>query len=255
MIENYLRPGGKLDITRRKPIKPKEGEPEEKPNYRSNISDVVSDDEIVVTIPTEKGKLILYSVGEKLDLCFYTDKGLYQCYAQVASRAKEGGLYTMRLELTTELKKFQRREYYRFNTILNMKCRTLNQDEKEHMNEVEFIDADLTLENGVLVDISGGGTRFISTHPYEKGDLILFRFSLEQEAAKAEKENKEEEEKEEDDERYSVIGKVIMSTPMEKQRGKYENRIEFVRISRKDREEIIRYIFEEERRKRKKETR
>ena len=104
---------------------------------------------------------------------------------------------------------------------------------------MEFIDADLTLEDGILVDISGGGTRFVSDRKYESGELILFRFSLHE---KEEGENEDE---------YSVIGRVVNVTPMENNRGKFEVRVEFVNINEHDREEIIRYIFEEERKQRK----
>ena len=246
MIENYVMPGTKLEIAKGRLGEGgwrTTGEDNEKRIFKSDVTDVISDDEIEVNIPSEKGKLILYSVGEQLDLCFYTKKGLYQCFAEVKSRSKDRGIYRMTLSLTSALRKFQRREYYRFNCVLNMHCRKLNEAEKEQVSKsVEFIDTDLTLNNGVLVDISGGGTRFVSDTVYEVGELILFRFSLHEKPKKKGGEDEDE---------YSVIGRVVSCSPKENARGKYEVRVEFVNINERDRENIIRYIFEEERKMRK----
>jgi c-di-GMP-binding flagellar brake protein YcgR len=48
------------------------------------------------------------------------------------------------------------------------------------------------------------------------------------------------------------VGRVISSAPARNGRGNIENRIEFVGMNSKVREEIIRYIFREERKQRQK---
>jgi c-di-GMP-binding flagellar brake protein YcgR len=53
---------------------------------------------------------------------------------------------------------------------------------------------------------------------------------------------------------YSVIGRVIMSNALEGRVGEYRNHVQFVNIKDRDREGIIRYIFEEERKIRRKES-
>jgi c-di-GMP-binding flagellar brake protein YcgR len=100
------------------------------------------------------------------------------------------------------------------------------------LEQVQFIDTDLTFDNGTMVDISGGGARFISQVRYQEGVLIRFVFSLFVNGRVTE---------------YKLVGKVLKSTPIENKEDSYENRIQFVNMVNDDRESIIKYIFEEER--------
>ena len=104
-------------------------------------------------------------------------------------------------------------------------------------NDVSIINTDLILEDGVIVDISGGGAKFISDKRFEKDTKILFMFDLNMNGKPTE---------------YSVIGRIILSEPLEGRDGEYRNHIQFINIKDKDREGIIRYIFEEERKIRRK---
>ena len=194
---------------------------------------MVSEDEIKVTMPIEIGKLVLLPVDGEYDLCFYTANGLYQCYSRVTDRYKSNNVYVLCLEMTTNLRKFQRREYYRLNCILNMKCRTIDDREVDILtNQVQFYNTDLTLQDGLIVDISGGGARFISRESYEKDTKMLFIFSLTTGKLPVE---------------YSIIGRVLLSQEIEGREGQFENRVQFINMNIDDREGIIRYIFEEER--------
>ena len=86
-----------------------------------------------------------------------------------------------------------------------------------------------------MVDISGGGARFISKVRYTEGSLIRFVFSLFVNGQVTE---------------YKLLGKVLKSSPMENREDSFENRIQFVNMVNDDRESIIKYIFEEERKMR-----
>ena len=243
MLSDYIIPGDKIELARARGqvAKRSDGSDEPKKAYKSRLYDIRSEDEIEIDMPMEKGHLELLTVGAEYDLCFYAKKGLYQCYARVKDRYKSNNIYICVLELTSALRKFQRREYYRFSCILDMQCRKLSEEEKKQITEsVEFLDTDLTLEDGVIVDISGGGARFVSEMNFEQNTLILFKFSLGNG-----KENTH---------KYSIIGRVVLSNPLEGNKGKYENRIQFVNIENREREGIIKYIFEEQRKIRKKEN-
>ncbi len=88
------------------------------------------------------------------------------------------------------------------------------------------------------MDISGGGLRFLSTHPYEPGSLIYISYNL-LVAGKMKE--------------YELVGKVLSSNKMENRNGSDEHRVQYVDIDVDVREEIIKYIFEEERKHRKRE--
>ena len=243
MLTDHVIPGDKVDLTEVKSEQKvtKSGIIERK-TYSSRVYDILSEDEIKVNMPFVDGHIVLLEVGDDYDLCFYSGKGLYQCYGRITDRYKSNNIYVLTMELTSPLRKFQRREYYGLNCILNMKCRSVGDKELKELeemggNDVRFINTDLTLEDGVIVDISGGGAKFISDKKFERESKILFVFSLNLNGKYTE---------------YSVIGKIIISEEIEGRSGEYKNHVQFVNIKDKDREGIIRYIFEEERKIRRK---
>ncbi|MCR4655537.1 MAG: flagellar brake protein [Lachnospiraceae bacterium] len=234
-LSKYIKEGDKLDIeTIDRP-----GRATEKRQYRSMVYNIVSDDEIKIAMPMEQGKVILLPVDGEYNLCFYTKNGLYQCLSRVVERSKTDKVYVLLMELTTDLSKYQRREYYRLNTVLEMKASKIADEFDDQSTErVEIIDTDLTFDNGVMVDISGGGARFISRTQYPVGSEVLFKFKLFVSGNMND---------------YSIYGRVLFSQPMKNNPGAFEHRMQFVHIMKDDRESIIRYIFEEERKIRRRE--
>lgn len=235
VLTKLVKPGDKVDVI---PTVKRNDPDSQQKQYRTVVYDVVSDDEIQISMPMEGSQLILLSVGLEYELCFYTDSGLYQCLAVVRNRYKSNNVFVVAMELTGGLRKFQRREYYRLNCILDMKCKEMDSLEvQEFLNHVEFFDTDFVMSDGVIVDISGGGIRFISKVRYNEETKILFNFNLNIG-------NKDVD--------FKTIGQIIASAPIENRRGEYENRVKFLNMDADDRENIIRFIFEEERRIRKK---
>ena len=106
-----------------------ESEEERKKVYRSKVFDVLSEDQLEILMPMEKTKLILLPIEGNFNLCFYTEKGLYQCFAKVIDRYKSNNVYILVMELTSNLRKYQRREYYRFSCALEMQSRKLELEE------------------------------------------------------------------------------------------------------------------------------
>lgn len=236
MISKYVNVGDRIDI---ESIKRSSSVTTERKTYKSQVFDIESEDRIKVAMPMEQGKVILLPVDEEFNLCFYTPGGLYQCLGRVADRYKTDKIFVLVMELTTDIRKYQRREYYRLNCVLNMKSTMINQNDVSGFSEkVHFIDTDLTFDNGTMVDISGGGARFISKVKYPKDSNILFTFDLFVNDKLTS---------------YKLIGKILLSQEIQGREGEYEHRIMFVNIMNDDRESIIKYIFEEERKIRRRE--
>lgn len=238
MISKYIQVGNRIELESVKRSVNEYGEIVRK-TYRSELYEILSEDRVKIAMPMEQTKLVLLPVDGEYSMCFYTKSGLYQCLARVAERYKSNNLFVLVMELESDLQRYQRREYYRLNTILDMKSRMIDEGTDINSTEhVEFMDTDLTFDNGTMVDISGGGARFISKVQYQQGALIRFVFSLFVNGSITE---------------YRLIGRVLKSDEIENREGQFENRIQFVNIDNEDRESIIRYIFEEERKLRKKE--
>ena len=99
-----------------------------------------------------------------------------------------------------------------------------------------FIVSEENMARGVIVDISGGGTRFVSRQKFEEGSIILMSFDL----SIVDKERS-----------FLLAAKVVYSGEIENRENEYENRVKFEFIDTMTREEIIKYIFDEERKNRK----
>lgn len=238
MLTKYVKPGEKVELqTVERSIL---GAVSDKKVYTSKVYDVISDEQIEILMPMEKTKLILLPVDGEYDVCFYTGQGLYQCYVRIVDRYKSDNTFILLCEPTTNLSKHQRREYYRFSCILNMESRELVEEELEALEKNELLFQEgLPLQKSVIVDISGGGARFVSNHRYEADTVIYLSYKL----MIAGKEKK-----------YEIAGKVLASKPIENRQGEFEHRLQYMNMNNLEREEIIRYIFEEERKNRRKEN-
>ncbi len=205
--------------------------------YHSTVHDIQSEDTIEITMPMEKTKLILLPVDGEYDMVFYGASGLFQCLARITDRYKSNNTYILLMEMTSNLRKYQRREFYRLGCALEMNTRNL---EKEEVQTIESrmpytLAKGLPLKQSVIVDISGGGLRFLSTQRYEPGSLIYCSYHL-----MSNGEHK----------KYEVISRVISAIELDNRKGTFEHRVQFYDLDPTIREEIIKYIFEEERRNR-----
>jgi len=238
MITDYIQEGNKLEMRSigRNVSGEKSGSLK---TYESKIYDILSDDRIEIMMPVEKGKLQLLQVDDEYDIYFYTDKGLYQCFARIIDRYRSNNIYILVIDLTSNLRKYQRREYYRFSCALDMWQRLLKDDEIEIVAESGKLipDPALPLKHSIIVDISGGGIRFVGDYMYEEGSLICCIYHLIGHDT---------------DKEYRLVGKVLMARELQNKPGHYEHRVQYVNINEEEREEIIHYIFEEERRNRRK---
>ena len=55
--------------------------------YKSSLFDYLNDKEIEIGMPTENGRMVLFQVGLRCRMLFYTKKGLYTCFATVQKRS------------------------------------------------------------------------------------------------------------------------------------------------------------------------
>ena len=217
---------------------------EEKPDtpvrvYHSEVNEIQSEDTIEIKMPMEKTKLILLPIDSDYDMVFYGSSGLFQCLGRIIDRYKSNNTYLLLVEMTSNLRKYQRREFYRLRCALEMHARALREDEIQTVESrmPYSLANDLPLKESVIVDISGGGLRFVSTHAFKQGSLLYCCYHLM---------NGGEHKK------YEVISKVISCIELDNRPGTFEHRVQYYDIDPTEREEIIKYIFEEERKSRQK---
>ena len=235
ILSKYVAPGGEVEL---KAID-RERNPEEngqRKAHRSRLLKILTESRVEVAMPIVDGKLILLPVDGEYDMYFYGDNVVYQCNARVTDRYRFNGQYVLVMDLTSNLRNYQRREYYRFSCALEMDSREIGEEEIDIAAQDELL-PELPLKSSVIVDISGGGMRFVSYYAYEVNSLILCKYSLQIEGREKE---------------YRLVGKVLAVNELEKEPGIFDHRVQYVNVDPQDREEIIQYIFDEARKTHKK---
>ncbi len=208
--------------------------------YYSSIYDITDDGSIELYMPTEEAKLRILPKNIRYEFVFHMERDIYKADGTIVEHLKHGSVYILKVELSSEFKKFQRREYFRLECIIPMTF-TIVSEETAYRETTEQVFYDLAENNdsykkyeGTLLDISGGGTRFVTYEPLDDVKFIFVNFTILQ--------NK----------KIEVIAEIISTDPMPNE-AKFIHRTKFLFKDNKTRDEIIRFVFEEERKIRKRE--
>lgn len=228
--------GSRMELVSKKSLRNNE----ERIVYASQILDF-NDDSIVCAMPIHEGRIVPLEAGKRFDAYFYVGTKIFRADCTAIDRGRDNNIHTVTIQLDSELLKFQRREYFRLSCVLPVSVKkviTLNvkadeeavtntkSEEKTACKEQEDID------NCKIVDISGGGIRLQSKKKYQKDDYMMLDFDLDIDGSISHK---------------SIIGKVVESRANDNDGTLFANRLQFVDIDRLDREEIIKYIFGQQR--------
>lgn len=231
---NNIRPGDRINISF-------SDSKVNKNNYKSSISDLISDDTWEITMPMESGKMVLFPLGISCDLVIFSQGNIMnKCTAVIKDRYKKDGLFFLIIKISSKLTKIQRREFFRVVCCIDMQYYTLETNEKEiNMDDLFSYFSSLDSLNdyhyGVIMDISGGGIKFSSDFKNESGSYILSVISL-------------------NGERMMIVCKIIACEKSQKVSDKYINRAKFIFKNISDREKIVRFVFDEERKARQREV-
>lgn len=251
MLQDVLSVGDKIDIEK---IDHAGNVMQNVRTYVSQLVNFVDQDVIHIASPIGNNRILVLEVGESYNLCFYSNKGLYQCNCVVINNHKENNVIIAAVRITSDLEKLQRRQYYRLECVHEIEYRAITREEEILENKVRLDDfknveersecrkklnqLNLNWQKASITDISGGGARFNSKEGHMTGDKVRIRFDfiLGNELRK-----------------LLINAQMISSTKLTNRSGVYEHRVEFVEIGKNDREVLIKYIFEQERRRRKNE--
>ena len=233
MIEKYLSPGDKVEIrfAQRMALTDENTERKYK-TYLSKINQMLDEDQIEILMPIEQSRMVLLPRNAMGTLVIYTSNGLFQCEVKVADRYKKDNIYLQVLELISGIKKYQRREYYRYSCTVPVFSRCLTEEEQRTM---VWDETQKGIEGSTL-DIGGGGVRYLVSEQMTSGEMVICYLELEIKNTVKE---------------IQALGKILSVRPV-KDSDMFEVRVQFEKISNAAREQIIQYIFEDERKRRKK---
>jgi len=222
--------------------------------YVSQLVDYIDEETISIASPIKNSMIVMLNRLAGYRLFFYTERGLYQCNGHMLNVYQENNMVIVMMKLTSELQKVQRRQYFRLECVIETVYRRITEEEMQ-LEEKLIFDNSITPQeqteirerleqlknmwiNCCITNLSGGGCKFNSGEKLEPGEKIVIKlqFNLKNKLRELE-----------------IVSDIIASEKMYKKAGFYEHRAEFSDISPKDREDLIKYIFEEERKRRKNE--
>ena len=231
-MENILIPGGKLELNEITANKEKNTI-----SYLSQIYDIDEDTgRVSVAMPYSEGRMVVLSIGTHYNAYFYCKAKMYHSKVKVVKRYKADNLFVLVLELETSLKKVQRRQFFRYDMIMPVKYMPLDEALTVVYDRTGEIPEEIINKNimdGQTIDISGGGMKFVGCG-FKKGDRVYIEFDYMLGAAK---------------QSLKVTAQIIDSVHPHDRKDIFHNRASFVNIKNDDREALIRFIFEEERKR------
>ena len=240
MLSDILAIGDKIEI---KPLN-SEGHPIDAAKaYASMLTHIEDETTIHITAPIMLNNIIHLPIGNKFQLRIYSSKGLLQCTCVSVSSYKDNRTLIYIVRLTSGLTKLQRRQYYRLELIHDIEYSKIEdvksfEIDKNNVKHEKIEKLAQKWQKGAIIDISGGGVRFSSEYELHKWDTIKIRLELlvNKKLYRTEPE-----------------ALVVASGRVDNRRDLFEHRVQFSNISKMDREALIRYIFEQDRIRRKNE--
>lgn len=244
-LSDVITPGDKIDIKMLHEANQEDNGGEIAKIYQSAVSDIFSDQELEISMPTSGGRMVLFQLERECSIVFYTKGGMYNCTAVVKKRYRKENLYLLQIIITSELQKFQRREFFRIPFTTPLKYYEISEETAQletteelfaEIQKPEYMDL---VHEGTIQNISGGGIRFVSDRAIRQGQNILLVIRLTNEYS---------------DETFYLPGQVIAAEKHPTIDAMYIHRVKFLFRDLRDREKIVRFVFEEERRIRRKEV-
>jgi len=189
------------------------------PTLVSQFEAVLPDDTMEILSPILEGRIFPVRRGTRMDVIYQKDGVVYKFAAEAIERKLEGDVHFLRIRPLTEEERIQRRYFFRFSCVRDIEYRIYACPEAKEDGEYR---------KGLTKDISGGGICFWSDVKPEIGWYVEGRLFLNRE--------------------IPFVGRVIRVIDIrEKGLYNYEIGIEYTDITNMDRERVIGFIYEEQR--------
>lgn len=222
--------------------------------YASQLLDYDEDKMAKISVPIYENRIVPLETGDEYQLCFFTKAGLYQCRGRIEKRYREKNMQILAVRFRSRLQKFQRRMFYRLDCVMNMKYRMLEEKEldvlkkyagdwsegldQDELDIQSFEQMEFAWNDGTVADLSGGGVRFRSREEIEPESIIeiIVHLSFKNRNMPI---------------RFFV--RVLACERKQMDDSFYEVRGQFQYLDEKERELVVQYVFEEQRRRLRKE--
>ena len=249
MLKNILKVGDRIELKSIQQVRLTQNTPKV---YVSQVLDILDDYRMNIAVPIESGHLVPLEIGSRYEMSFLTNMGLYMCKCEIKNRLKQNNLYYLAVSIISELKRDQRRQYFRLEKIIPLKYRVVSDlemrlryfmekkaykdDREKRIVTEKLAQLEGVFSDGTIVNVSGGGIKFSSALDHPAGTVLNVVFALDEQIV------------------IEAQAKVIGVALIPNSKGLKEYRCEFDKIKKEIREKIVRYVFSEERKQRQKES-
>lgn len=213
----------------------------------SNVQEITRAGTLIVSAPTFRSVVVPIPEGELINVVYFRQSGMFSFVAALLRRFHDGNIELCEIEIKSPISKYQRRDFVRYDTVLPVRVSLLaNAETLSNMSIEETLrrifdrrymgmprEGDYPTEECLTLDVSGGGLRFSSRHSYEKNSLLecTVTFSEEDEL---------------------TVDALVMRVEESERGMPWRIGVQFVNIEERLRRKIIRYIFNEQVKERKK---
>lgn len=211
-LEIYTNVGDKIDIS-----------------FISMFEQMLGEQLVLISAPMHEGNLYPVRIGWIMYVYFFHDEKLYMFGSRVVDRITIGNMSFLKIEIISDIKHIQRRNYFRFECTLPVEYRKIDYlIYQEQKDEVIF-------NKTLTKNISGGGACIFLNENIGINQLLECRIKLEHNKV------------------INFLGRVKRVRELERDCNyKYETGVGFEVIEDCDKETIIKYIFRQQRKLRSK---
>lgn len=182
----------------------------------------------VIAAPIYEGVVYPVRIGAQLNAFFYRKADAFRFSAEVVERGIIDNIALLKVNIKSAIFKIQRREFFRFEFSLPVKYREVNSLNPEYNEKIHFIKT-------ITKDLSGGGISIYAMEKVEMNKIVEIELEvLEKKVIK-------------------FFGKIVRVSKLEyENKFTYDLGVCFRKIENRDKEAIIKRIFQEQRKLRKK---
>lgn len=143
----------------------------DKKAYKTSIIDV-QDEFLSINLPVIDGEYLMIHANEKVEMNSYLDEGrCFNFYSKLISRGKEGNIIYYKISKPFDIKKIQRRNFFRVDLLNTVKYKIITNNNKDELDIVPYKEA-------LMVDLSGGGLKLRVKDDIKREDLILISMTI-----------------------------------------------------------------------------
>lgn len=187
-----------------------------------------NEESAVIAAPIHESVVFPIRIGSAINAYFYLKANMYKFSAEVIERGVVDNIALLKINIKGEIVKIQRRQFFRFEFSLPLKIREVNSFNPEYNEKIPFV-------RTVTKDLSGGGISVYAMEKIEMNKIVEVELEIYENII------------------VKFFGKIVRVSKLEQEsKYIYDFGISFKRIHDKDKEAIIKRIFIEQRKFRKK---